>query len=410
MKKNSLIGILALGFILFSNVSCDDAKNTIIENGVYIAEAASSTSQDVMLTDGNASFSVFARLAKTVSQDVTIELGLNTNYLDDYNRRNLTEYEGVPDRFLTYPAKVTIPAGSLSVEIPVTINEFNGEAGVDYAIPLAILNSNSIDVSERSSNYLVMLSNPLIQKVPSFRYENNTTLLPESDPWGEACDSFTLEWLSRVTGVNDPEKGFSVNNQAIFNAISTSSGEGSDNELYIRFGDLIYSKRGGSGYLYNFLQVKAMGSQFDTGDPNDYPLVSGQWYHFAITWTSSTGIMILYKDGQQVGLLDTGRTTPYVFEGMNMIVSGSTYFKDNVEMAQVRLWKTVRSQQQIEKFMHKEVKYTDPNLIFYLPMNEGDESANILEDVTGNGHDMAIGNKGSRNTAFAWSEYNFTEL
>ena len=408
--KKKYINTLVLGLLLISVASCDDAKNSVIENGVYIAEAATSTTQDVLLTEGNASFSIFARLAKAAPYDVTVEVGFNEKHLSDYNYRNLTEYEAVPASYLSFPESVTIPAGSLSVEIPVSINGFEGASGVDYAIPFSLLNAEGSDLSEGSSNYLVVLSKPLIQKVPSFRYKNKALLLPESDAWGVSCDSFTLEWLTRVTGITKPDRGFSVNNQAIFSAIGSAPVEGVHNELYIRFGDLVYSKRGGTGYLYNFLQVKAMGSQFDTGDPNDHPLVCGQWYHFAITWTSSTGIMLLYQDGQQVGQLDTGRTVPYIFDGMNVVLSGSAYFKDNVEMAQVRLWKVARSQAQIEKFMHKEVKYTDPNLVFYLPMNEGDKSVTILRDVTGNGHDMAIGNNGSVSTAYDWKEYNFTDL
>ena len=45
-------------------------------------------------------------------------------------------------------------------------------------------------------------------------------------------------------------------------------------------------------------------------------------------------------------------------------------------------------------------------------MNEG-EGATVLKDVTGNGHDMQIGqggSNGSKNTAFAWNEYDFSSL
>jgi hypothetical protein len=90
-----------------------------------------------------------------------------------------------------------------------------------------------------------------------------------------------------------------------------------------------------------------------------------------------------------------------------MISSGSTYFKDYVQMAQVRLWKTVRSAAQIAKNMNKEVKYTDPNLVFYLPMNEGEGS--VLHDVTGNGHNVTIGSasNGSDANVKSWQEVSF---
>lgn len=409
MKKISLTSAFAAGLLVFSLVSCNDAENSVIENRVYIAEADAAAAQDLALNDGGASVSLFARLAKPIGNDVTVKIGLNDKHLTEYNGRNQTEYESVPATYVSYPSSVTIPAGSISAEIRVDVNNFQPESGVDYAIPICLTESQGLDLTGNSSNLILTLSSPLIQKAPAFYYSNSLLLEPANSEWGVELSSFTLEWMSRVTNPGN-NGGYSVNNQAIFSAISSSSGEAGSDELYIRFGDLVYSRRGGSGYLYNFLQVKAMGSQFDTGDPNDYPLQWGQWYHFAITFNGADGVMYLYQDGQQVGKLETGRTTPYILDGMNMFSSGMTYFRDYVEMAQLRMWKTVRTQGQIEKFMHKEVKYNDPNLVFYIPMSEGDDNATVLKDVTGNGHDMSIGNNGSRKTAMKWTEYNFTEL
>jgi hypothetical protein len=57
--------------------------------------------------------------------------------------------------------------------------------------------------------------------------------------------------------------------------------------------------------------------------------------------------------------------------------------------------------------MNKEVKYTDPNLVFYLPMNEG--SGSVLHDVTGNGHNVTIGSadNGSDANVKSWQTYTF---
>jgi hypothetical protein len=57
--------------------------------------------------------------------------------------------------------------------------------------------------------------------------------------------------------------------------------------------------------------------------------------------------------------------------------------------------------------MYKEVKYTDPNLVFYLPMNEG--SGSVLNDVTGNGHNVTIGSasNGSDPNVKSWQTYTF---
>ena len=59
--------------------------------------------------------------------------------------------------------------------------------------------------------------------------------------------------------------------------------------------------------------------------------------------------------------------------------------------------------------MYKEVNYTDKNLILYLPMNEG-EGNTTLKDVTGNGHDVQVGNMSSDgSSSFTWATYSFAQ-
>lgn len=160
-----------------------------------------------------------------------------------------------------------------------------------------------------------------------------------------------------------------------------------------------------------FLQIKTMGidANYDSGDPNEESkkLPWGEWIHFAHTFDSATGDVILYMNGVEVNRANGGAGKVFNATGLSILGSSQTYFRDYIELAQVRLWKTTRSAAQIKKFMKKEVKYTDPNLVFYLPMNEG--SGSTLHDVTGNGHDVEIGSadNGGNNQANAWTEYEF---
>lgn len=50
MKKFA-INILSIGVLAASFTSCDDAKNDVIENRVYIAEAASTPINDLLMGD-----------------------------------------------------------------------------------------------------------------------------------------------------------------------------------------------------------------------------------------------------------------------------------------------------------------------------------------------------------------------
>jgi hypothetical protein len=221
--------------------------------------------------------------------------------------------------------------------------------------------------------------------------------------WPQQVDltNFTLEWWARCTNKNG-NGGFSVNNQAMFSFSANK-------ELYIRFGDVVYVDKNTGRNLYNFLQIKTMGidANYDTGDPNENPLKWGEWIHFAHTYDAATGDVVLYMNGKEVNRNNGGAGTVFSFTGCSMFGSGSTYFKDIVEMCQVRMWKTTRTAAQIAKNMKKEVKYNDPNLLFYFPMNEGEGSE--LIDVTGNGFGLSIGSGYTDGTpkteAYSWNEY-----
>jgi hypothetical protein len=389
--------ILALGIAAVGLVSCDP-KNDVIENRVYISEAASDYISDITLGDTGTSStsSITVRLAQPADHDITVNLALDESKLKAYNDRNDTEYQVVPDEYISFSKSVVIQAGETSVLVPIEVTSFNGESGVEYAAPIAITGAQGIDVTNSSSSYIFSFGKVLKQKVPQFYYANAMSM-----DWGDPVDlpQLTLEWWARVQNPNN-NGGFTVNNQALFSFQANA-------ELYIRFGDVVYTVNGRN--VYNFLQIKTLGidANYDSGDPNNTPLEWGKWYHFAHTYDSATGKVTLYVNGVERNSSSAAPGTVLTVKGLNMISSGSTYFKDYVQMAQVRLWKTVRSASQIAKNMNKEVKYTDPNLVFYLPMNEGE--GDVLHDVTGNGHNVTVGSasNGSDNQVKSWQEVSF---
>lgn len=376
--------------------ACENAKNDTIDNLIYINEASSAKTKEVTMQDGTTRTSVTIRLAKAAEQDVTAELAMDASVLESYNKKNETNYKMPSEENISFPKTVTIKAGSVSAEpIDIDIQSFETE-GATYAIPLSIKAVSGIEKAESSSNFMVVLVKALKQPVPAFNYYNAMQAAPLED-WGMNLPNYTLEWWCKMSG-------FSVNNQAIIN----SGGGGI--ELYIRFGDLVYSS--GGRYVYNFLQVKTMGSQFDTGDPTSgNGLEADVWYHFAVTYDAATGTSLLYKNGTQIASLVSSVGTPMVIDRLQMISSGSAYFKDECEMCQVRLWKVTRSANQIRKCMYSEVEYTNPDLILYIPMNDG-EGATTLRDVTGNGHDVKIGNlesSGGNSSDVTWETYTFAQ-
>ncbi|QIU97548.1 DUF1735 domain-containing protein [Bacteroides faecium] len=382
---------MVLGGLTIVQMACENAENAVIGNLIYINEASAAKTKEVTMQDETTRASITVRLAKTMGQDVTAELFLDKAALDAYNKKNETSYKLPEVKYISFPEKVTITAGSISAEpVNIDIKTFETE-GAQYAIPISIKNADGIDRTESSSSFLVVLVKPLKQLVPKFHPYNSMQAAP-GESWGMILPNYTLEWWCKMSD-------FSINNQAIFNS-------GGSTELYIRFGDVVYSSGGRN--LYNFLQIKTMGAQFDTGDPTaGNGLEANEWYHFAVTYDAATGTSLLYKNGTQIASLVTATGQPMIIDKLQMF--SSTEFRDACDMCQVRLWKVTRSANQIRKGMYSEVEYTNTDLILYLPMNDG-EGATTLRDVTGNGHDVEIGNlkPSSPNHAdVTWETYTF---
>lgn len=399
MKKT--IKIFALGLLSAALFSCQDAALPAIDNMVYISDAANGKVGTVTMAEGDTKVSFTVRLAHEATEDIKVAIAIDQSVLANYNETYQASFNHVAAENLEVPALAVIPAGSVSSE-PITINVKSFDPmGAPYALALRISSKGSVPVAESSSKYIIQLMKPLKQLCPKFAWDNAMQCNPIEDAWGYELMNYTLEWWVRMTGYYSDDQGFNKNNQAIINS------GGQDCELYIRFGDLIYSD--GWSYDNRFLQIKTMGSQFDTGDPTQgHALTSAQWYHFAISYDGNTGDNLMYMNGQMVSKLNTGAGRPMRIDRFQMCSSGSQYFPNYAEMCQVRLWKTTRSETQIQKNMRSEVAYNSPDLIMYLPMSEGEGS--VLHDVTGNGHDCTIGSlpgTGSNNQAVAWTEYAF---
>ena len=398
--KKLVFNIFALGIFATSFTACEDAKNDVIDNMIYISEAASASAGEIILgKTGEVSTGVVTvRSGRVAESNIKVQIALDDAVLKNYNSRNDVEFTMIPSEFITLPSSVEIPAGSSQVEVPFTVTSFDGEKGVEYAAPIKVVAANGIPVSEGSGAYIYTFGKPLIQKAPGFYYDSKMNMV-----WPEQVDltNFTLEWWARCTNTYGTG-GFSVNNQAMFSFAANK-------ELYIRFGDIVYVDQNTGRNMYNFLQIKTMGidANYDSGDPNKNPLKWGEWIHFAHTYDAATGDVVLYMNGKEVNRNNGGAGTVFNFTGCSMFGSGRTYFRDIIEMCQLRMWKTTRTAAQIAKNMKKEVKYDDPNLLFYFPMNEGEGEE--LHDVTGNGFGLSFGSGYTdgtpRKQAYSWTEY-----
>ena len=399
--KKLVLNIFALGIFATSFTACEDAQYDVIDNMIYISEAASASAGEIILgkTGEVATGVVTVKAGRVAESDIKVQIGLDKTALASYNNRNDVEFAVIPAEYITLPSEVTIPAGASQVEVPFSVTSFDGEKGVEYAAPIAVMSATDTPVSTGSNAYIITFGKPLVQKAPGFMYNNKMNMV-----WPKQVDlaNFTLEWWVRCTNTSGTG-GFSINNQAMFSF-------NANKELYIRFGDIVYVDQNQTWRnLYNFLQIKTMGidANYDSGDPNKNPLKWGEWIHFAHTYDAATGDVVLYMNGKEVNRNNGGAGTVFNFTGCSMFGAGSNYHRDVIEMCQLRMWKTTRTPAQIAKNMKKEVKYNDPDLLFYFPMNEGE--GEVLTDVTGNGFGLSFGSGYTdgtpRKQAYSWTEY-----
>ncbi|GMH36287.1 hypothetical protein BSKO_04155 [Bryopsis sp. KO-2023] len=135
----------------------------------------------------------------------------------------------------------------------------------------------------------------------------------------------------------------------------------------------------------------------------------GRWHHLAVTWSAEkthdkNGETIIYMDGMQVGKAQSGRTTPLQKGGALMLGGEQDCFGGCTDphqgfygmMDEVRIWKSVRTQEEIIKHMRLTGGDLDGNrdLVAYWkfddPGTEGYESSGIARDSSGKGNDLDL--------------------
>lgn len=355
--------VIALSAFLF--MGCDNADYKAQGNSLYIADAAGTAKAATITMDGGADINVTVRLAQKLAEDVEVEIGFAPEIIAGYNENNGTEYEALPAEQLPQDATVTIPAGEISANFQLHIDDF-ATNGITYVVPLALGNvlKGNVTKSAAQGRFIYVLSKPLNVSVPVMkpRGSENVQTDPETD-WGVSVETYTLETWVRMSNLNK-------NNQAIFNVRA-------NNEVYVRFGD--------ANRPYNYLQVKAHG---DGGTETARDWNTNQWYHLAIVYNGSE--LIIYRDGVRVA----GKQVPapkggMVINGLQMISSSSTYFPAECGMSQVRFWSYARSEAEIQNNMFFEVNPKNPNLIGLWPLDEGE--GNTFRDATGQNRDMTAG-------------------
>lgn len=358
MKKINIVNFI-IAFTVIAFIGCENAKYEVKDNNVYLSDATTSEAK-VVVMEGNINIDVNIRLAKKLDHDVELYIKINPTLLEEYNKANATEYNLIPNIEIPDKGKVIIPAGEIGALCRIPLADFDMK-GKRYAISVELSDvaTKGIERSNTLSNFVYLISKPLITSVPVMKgYNEKMVRTAPATLWGITTKEWSLECLTNMSG-------YSNNNQAIFNMGSK------DHEIYIRFGD--------ANSPYNYLQIKTLGGQVET----KRDLEPNKWYHWAFVYDGKT--LTVYRDGEFNVKFEPPmpKGGSIRFDYVEMISSGS-YFRDQCKVSQVRLWKKAISGDQIKNNMHFSIDPTNPNLIGYWPMNEG--KGNTFADITGNGH------------------------
>ena len=162
---------------LIMAASCDNAEYSVIDNAVFISEAAPEDkfNQQVesIIVEGTVTRTLTIRLAKALDTDIEVNLGMDRDFIAGYNERKGTSYLILPEEYLAFDRKVTIEAGSLAKTVTLEIREFTSPNGEAYAIPLQIESvSGPVGTAGDARHIMFILMTPNIQKAPKLTATN----------------------------------------------------------------------------------------------------------------------------------------------------------------------------------------------------------------------------------------------
>lgn len=268
------------------------------------------------------------------ARKVAVVAGLQED-LDAYNKKNGTDFKLLPAALYEVPAELSFAEQTASAICPIKIKDMAFEAGVDYALPVRVMDECAIPGQEVA---VLKLNAVTYTKAAKFAGSGTEDAAMFSEV--QKIHQWTMEVMVR-------RANYRVNNRAIAGTKGTI--HGSLDEIYTRFGDVTIDP--------DQLQMKTLSANHDVAAMKFKP---NEWYMLSFVYDGSH--VKIYVNGQLMYDAVSREGQEYGYTGFWL--SGS-----NEYIREFRFYKVARTDRQIASLTWKTADYNDENLVVYYPMN-----------------------------------------
>ncbi len=366
MKFSNITLAIAAAALALAGCNRVGEGESNFDNKVYIKQAENNNTLSIALKpkDVTLSKTIQAALAKPQQTDVNVTYRADFSLLDHYAKSTGMEYTALSvDHYSFSATEALINSGNVrSNDIRIDFTDLNElPRGVNFLLPVTIENSNGVDVLEGSKTlYYVIRQGAMINTAVSMTENYFEVPTFATSPAAQGLTRITFEALIR------PRK---------WKEISTIMGV--EDYCLVRVGDT---------FPKNTVQLAYTGANLRGPD-----LVAGDWMHLACTYDLGTESFKWYINGEMVQA--SSMTFPYstIDLGNNPkndrnFYIGYSYLPDRYfdgDMCEVRIWNTVRTQQEIAENIY-DVDPTTAGLVAYWKFDEGSGMTVIDHSANGN--------------------------
>lgn len=347
-------------------VACQNNDEADFKNKAFI-DGKTFTTETIIKGAGSMVKSLTLSTSRPAEKDLNATFKAAPQMVDTYNKAYYNKAVLLPDScYSVLVGDVKINQGSVKSN-PAQF-EFSKLGGLDrsttYVLPVTV-ECNDIELLQSAKNYyFVFRAGALINVVADM-----------------SRNYLQVDWKTPelVTDMKQITMEALIYPREFGKLISTIMGI--EGNFLMRIGD--------AGFPDNQIQIATGVGNFPDYDSNK-GLQTKRWQHVAMTYNADTREVKVYVNGilQSQGTLRLRSVTIKGNSADRMFLIGKSY--DDArwfegDMAEVRVWNVVRTQEEIATHFYS-VDPKTPGLVGYWKMDDN-TSPNIVKDATGNGND-----------------------